>query len=74
MAQSKKRSFQEACLNIAIGFGISLLANIIVFPWFGIHVPLMTDIYITLVFTIISLVRSYLLRRWMNRHDDEVRV
>lgn len=69
MIQSKKRSFQEACLNIAVGCGVSLLAQIIVFPWFGIFVPISTDIYITLVFTVISLVRSYLLRRWFARND-----
>jgi len=68
MEQSKLGSLIEACANVVIGYGVALLSQIVVFPWFGIHVPLSTNLWIGAWFTVISLVRSYILRRWFNNH------
>jgi hypothetical protein len=57
----------EAVANIAIGFGINFAANLIVLPLFGLPVSAGTAFHIGLVFTAISLVRSYVLRRVFNR-------
>lgn len=62
--QTRKASFAEAILNVAIGYGIALLSQIIVFPWFGIRIGLTENILIGLIFTIISIVRSFALRRF----------
>lgn len=35
--QTKKASFIESLLNVAIGYGVALASQILVFPWFGIH-------------------------------------
>ena len=72
MSQTKLESFFEASLNVAIGFGVSLLANMFILPLYGVHVPISVDIYITLWFTVISLLRSYLIRRYMNKKDVKV--
>lgn len=61
--QTRKASLAEALLNVAIGYGVALLSQIIVFPWFGIRVGLAENIMIGLVFTIISIIRSFALRR-----------
>jgi hypothetical protein len=37
-----------------------------VFPLFGIHIPLSADLAIGGIFVVVSLVRSYLLRRLFN--------
>lgn len=66
-SQSRIQSLIEALANIAIGLGVALVAQVVVFPWFGIHVSLGTNLQISVVFTVISLVRSYVLRRWFNR-------
>ena len=66
MAQTKLGSFAEAWANIAIGFGINLAANLVVLPWFGLPVTLHAALGIGAVFTAISLIRSYILRRWFN--------
>lgn len=66
MTQSKKGSLIEACANIAVGFVVALISQLIIFPFYGVHVPLSTDLMITGWFTIISLVRSYWLRRIFN--------
>lgn len=68
--QSRKASFAEACANVAIGYGVALASQLAVFPMFGIHVPLSSNIGIGVWFTGISLVRSYAVRRWFTRATE----
>jgi len=65
--QSRIQSMIEAWINVAIGFGINLIANLIVLPAFGYRVTVGDALGIGVVFTVISVVRSYLIRRWFNR-------
>jgi hypothetical protein len=64
--QSRVGSLIESLMNIAIGYCVALLSQLIVFPLFDIHVPLSTNLCIGAWFTVISLVRSYIIRRWFN--------
>ncbi len=64
--QKKRHSLLESLINIAIGYNVALLTQIIVFPFFGIHIELHTNIAIGIVFTVVSLVRSYSVRRLFN--------
>ena len=66
MTQTRLGSFIEACVNVAIGLAISLVANALVFPRFGFHPSLSDNVWISVIYTVISLVRSYVLRRWFN--------
>ncbi len=66
MTQSRRGSMIEAFVNVMVGFGVALVSQIIIFPMHGVHVSLETDLVITLWFTVISLARSYCLRRWFN--------
>lgn len=66
IGQSKKHSFVESLFNVAIGYGIALASQILVFPLFGIHIPLHDNILIGIIFTVISICRSYALRRLFN--------
>lgn len=65
--QSKRASFVESCVNVAIGYGVAILSQLLVFPMFGIHVPISSNLGIGLWFTAISLIRSYVIRRAFNR-------
>jgi len=67
MTQTRKGSLIEAVVNILIGFGVALISQLIIFPAYGVHVPLSTDLAITGWFTLVSLVRSYCIRRWFNK-------
>lgn len=62
--QTRMGSFVEAWANILVGFSINLIANLLVLPLFGFNVTLSDAFGIGLVFTAISLARSYVLRRW----------
>lgn len=63
MKQSKLMSWVETCLNTGIGFAIAMAAQIMVFPMFGYSPPLSTNFKIALIFTVISIVRGFVLRR-----------
>jgi len=63
MTQSRMSSAVEASLNVTFGFGVSVLANWIILPHYGVSNKLATSIEIGLWFTLISFARSYILRR-----------
>ena len=64
--QSHRASAAEALLNILIGFWISVGANIVLLPRWGYRVSVTQGIEIGLAFTLVSFLRSYLLRRLFN--------
>ncbi len=66
MNQTRLGSLIEAFANIVIGFGVALLSQLAVFPLFGIHISFSANLGIGAWFTAISLVRSYVIRRWFN--------
>lgn len=65
--QSRRMSFVESVANVAIGYGIALLTQLAVFPAFGLHVSLAQNAAIGAIFTVVSIVRSYCLRRVFER-------
>ncbi len=67
MSQKRRHSAAEAVMNVLIGLSISVAANALIFPLFGFHPNPRQNISISLIYTAISLVRSYLLRRLFNR-------
>jgi cobalamin synthase len=64
--QSMRESMKETWVNIAIGFSINYCANLVVLPLAGLPVTPTSAIYIGVIFTAISVVRSFLIRRWYN--------
>lgn len=66
IGQSKRDSALESILNILIGYGIALLAQWAIFPLFGMRPSLRDNLQIGALFTVVSLVRSYCLRRIFN--------
>lgn len=66
MNQTRLSSFIEAMINVVIGYGIAIASQIVIFPMFGIYIDLKTNLWIGMWFTLISLIRSYTIRRWFN--------
>lgn len=66
MNQTKIESLCESVINILIGYFVALASQLIVFPQFGIHISLSANLWIGAWFTVISLARSYMIRRWFN--------
>lgn len=63
MKQSRLMSLVESLANVLVGYSVAVVTQVLVFPLFGLHVPLADNLLIGIVFTGVSLVRSYALRR-----------
>lgn len=64
--QSKTKSFIEANTNTFIGFGISFILAYTVLPFYGVEQSLNASLEITLIFTVVSIGRNYVVRRLFN--------
>lgn len=64
--QTRLDSFIESIVNIAIGYGVAVASQLVIFPLFGISIPLSDNLMIGAWFTVISLARSYIVRRAFN--------
>lgn len=71
--QSRRHSMVEAALGTALGYGVAVSANMVIFPLFGIQTTFGTDLLIAGIFTVISFIRSYFIRRLFNfLHEKEI--
>lgn len=64
--QRRMTSLLESLINVAIGYSIAILTQIVVFPWFGIEASISDNLLIGAIFTVVSIGRSYLIRRLFN--------
>ena len=64
--QTRFHSAVEAVANVVVGYGVAVLAQIVVFPWFGMTPSIRDNLAIGAIFTVVSLARSYILRRAFN--------
>ena len=63
MKQSRLMSLLESLANVLVGFGVAVITQMAVFPLFGLAVTVTENLLIGLIFTVVSIVRSYALRR-----------
>ena len=66
MTQTRLGSLYEAIINVVIGFSINYCANLLIFPLFGLHISPGANFVMGLIYTAISIARSYAIRRWFN--------
>lgn len=64
--QTRFGSLVESVVNILIGFWINFLANLWILPLFGFHITMSQNLQIGVIYTVISIVRSYAIRRASN--------
>ena len=63
LGQSRRMSLVESIANVCVGYAIAVLTQMIVFPWFGLHTTLAQNLKMGAVFTVVSIARSFALRR-----------
>ena len=78
VVQSRAGSLIEAAANVVVGYVLAVLVQLLVFPVFGLQPTLAQNLKLGLIFTGVSLARSYALRRvfesWRSRpasHRDK---
>ena len=66
MSQPRHWSALEALTNVTVGYLLAVATQYAVFPLFDLHVSLNDNLAIAMIFTIVSIIRSYTLRRIFN--------
>jgi len=67
--QTRLHSLMESLTNVGIGYAVAILSQMLIFPMFDIHVTLTENLLIGFYFTLVSVARSYALRRLFNRRQ-----
>lgn len=63
MKQSRWMSLVESIANVVVGYAVAVVTQIVIFPAFGLHATLQQNLQMGAVFTLVSIARSYTLRR-----------
>mgnify|MGYP000529405613 CR=1 FL=1 len=63
MKQSSLMSLVESVANVVVGYGVAVATQILIFPIFGLHTTLAQNLKMGAIFTIVSIARSFALRR-----------
>jgi hypothetical protein len=56
-------SLLEAITNVVVGFLLALLTQLVLFPLLGLAISISDNVLIGAIFTAVSIVRSFTLRR-----------
>ncbi|MCQ0972064.1 hypothetical protein MLD63_16720 [Paracoccus sp. TK19116] len=67
MSQSRAMSLIEAVTNVTVGFGLALTVQAVLFRATGIQASVREQVGLCVAFTVMSLARSYVLRRLFTR-------
>lgn len=67
MKQTRTMSLIEAVANVAVGYGIAVVMQVLIFPIFDLHATLVQNLKIGAAFTLTSIMRSFALRRFFER-------
>lgn len=65
--QTKKESFIESASNTAVGFLVSYASTFLIFPLMGFNSTGTQNLIITIYFTLVSILRGYVIRRYFNK-------
>lgn len=69
--QTRKHSLLESVVNVFIGYWVALLSQLLIFPYFDVNLPITDNLLIGAFFTIVSIIRSYLIRRLFNNRAHQ---
>ena len=64
--QTKRQSLIETLTSVFVGWLIGVILNMLVLPLFDYDVNLTDGVLISIIFTAVSVVRSYVVRRFFN--------
>lgn len=64
MKQTRFMSGAETITSTGVGFVVSMAINAVVMPIYGFHPTLTDNVQITVIFTVVSVLRGYIVRRF----------
>jgi hypothetical protein len=68
--QTKKHSMLESITNTSIGLLTTLIFSPIIYSMIGMEYTYSQLGMATVLFTILSIIRGYIIRRWFNKKKD----
>ena len=63
--QSKKQSIIETLTSVFVGWLISVILNMSVLPLFDYNITVIDSLWVSLIFTVVSVIRGYVIRRFL---------
>lgn len=67
--QTKKNSLKESIINTLVGFITTLLVSPLIYWVVGVKMTYSEMSVTTVMFTVISIIRNYVIRRWFNKKE-----
>ena len=67
--QSKKQSLIETLTSVFVGWLIGVILNLTILPLFDYNITVVDSLWVSLIFTVVSVVRGYIIRRWFNSKE-----
>ena len=67
--QSKKQSLIETLTSVFVGWLIGVILNLTVLPLFDYNITVVDSLWVSLIFTVVSVIRGYIIRRWFNSKE-----
>ena len=67
--QSKRESMIESLTSVFVGWLIGVILNLTILPLFDYNITVVDSLLVSLIFTVISVVRGYLIRRFFNSKE-----
>ena len=69
LMQSKKDSFIETLTSVFVGWLIGVILNMLVLPLFDYNITVIDSLWVSLIFTVVSVIRGYIIRRFFNSKE-----
>jgi len=63
------KSFLESIIDVGSGFILAILIQLYIFPMFNLYPSILDSINIALIFTIVSIIRSWLWRLVFKKNE-----
>ena len=67
--QTKRQSLIETLTSVFVGWLIGVILNLTILPLFDYNITVVDSLWVSLIFTVISVVRGYVIRRAFNSKE-----
>ena len=67
--QTKKQSLIETLTSVFAGWLIGVIINLTILPLFDYNITVVDSLWVSLIFTTVSVIRSYVIRRFFNSKE-----
>ncbi len=69
--QSKRQSLIETLTSVFVGWLIGVILNLTILPLFDYNITVVDSLWVSLIFTVVSVIRGYVVRRIFNSKEKQ---